>query len=323
VATRAGAPRRETGRIDAATDDVRRRRSAVLLAYGAACVVGLALCYLVAVRTGWGQHLDDDALLGRSLNPRVQQATSRLLRSIDVTSLAGLGGAIVLIALARARVWLAVSAAILIFGATVTSEVLKRILARPELTHPDRLATASFPSGHTTVAASLAVALLIVVPPRWRGLVAVAGIAYAVVVGAATVTAGWHRPSDVVGAFFVTFAWATAICALLVAGRGSGSRAGRREARQSGRLAVPLLVVGALILAVVGFAFAGTLAAIEDRHLQTVPFGAAYAGSVASILAAGSVLVAAFLACLRGVVLDAPRRRVPPVRRAAPVATPR
>jgi membrane-associated phospholipid phosphatase len=295
----------------------------VLLACGAACVVGLAVCYLVAVRTGWGQHLDDDALLGRSLNPQVQRASSRLLRSIDLTSLAVLGGAIVFIALTRARVWLAVSAAALILGATVTTEALKRILARPELTHPDRLANPSFPSGHTTVAASLVVALLIVVPARWRGLVAVAGTAYAVFVGAATVTAGWHRPSDVVGGFLVTVAWASAICALLVAGRGPGSRAGRREARQSGRLAVPLLVVGALMLAVVGFAFAGTLAAIEDRQLQTVPFGAAYTGSVASILAACSVLVAAFLACLRGVVLDAPRRRGRPVRRASPVAATR
>jgi membrane-associated phospholipid phosphatase len=295
----------------------------VLLAYGAACVVGLVLCYLVAVRAGWGQHLDDDALLGRSLNPRVQQSSSRLLRSIDVTSLAVLGGAIVFIALARARVWLAVSVAALILGATVTTEALKRILARPELAYPDRLAKPSFPSGHTTVAASLVVALLIVVPSRWRGLVAVAGTAYAVVVGAATVTAGWHRPSDVIGGFLVTVAWASGICALLVAERGAGSRAGRREARRSGRLAVPLLVVGAVMLAVVGFAFAGTIAAIEDRHLQTVPFGAAYAGSVASILAAGSVLVAAFLACLRGVVLDAPRRRVRPVRPATPVATPR
>ncbi len=292
----------------------------MLVAYGAACVVALAVCYLVAVRTGWGQHLDADALLGRSLNPRVQQASSRLLRSIDVISLAVLGGAIVCIALARARVWLAVAAATLILGATVTTESLKRLLARPELTHPDRLAHPSFPSGHTTVAASLAVALLIVVPVRWRGPVAMGGAVYAVGVGAATVTAGWHRPSDAVGAFLVTIAWAAAVCALLVAERGPGSRVRRREAGRSGRVAVPLLVVGALTLAVVGFAVAGTIAAIEDRHLQAVPFGAAYAGSVASIAAAGAVLVAVFLVCLRGVVLDAPRRRVRAVRRGPPVA---
>jgi membrane-associated phospholipid phosphatase len=295
----------------------------VLLAYGAVCVVGLIICYLVAVRTGWGQHLDDDALAGRSLNPQVQQASDRLLRSIDVDSLTVLGGAIVLIALARARLWLAACAATLIVGAIVTTEALKRIiLTRPELAHPDRLANQSFPSGHTTVAASLAVALLIVVPARWRGLVAVGGTAYAVTVGASTVTAGWHRPSDVIGAFFVTLAWASALCALLVAERGPGSRAGRREAGRSGRLAVPLLVVAAVILAIVGFAVAGTLAAIEDQNFHAVPFGPAYAGSVASIVAAGSVLVAAFLACLRGVVLGAPHRRARATPTAPPVPTP-
>jgi len=283
----------------------------VLLAYGVGCLVALAVLYLLAVRTSFGQHLDNDALLGRSLNPRVQQATRRLLHSIDVTSLAVIGGAIVLIALARARIWLAAAATILIGGAVLTTETLKRLLPRPLLSHPARLPVPSYPSGHTTVAAALALALVLVVAPRWRGTAALVGTAYAAAVGVGTVTAAWHRPSDAIGAFLVAMFWAAAVSAVLIDERGPGSRAGRRAARGSGRLSAGVLAVGAVLLAVVGFAVAGTLAALRDRQLETVHIGAAYAGSVAAIAAVAAALVAGLLVCLRGVVLDPPVRRRP------------
>lgn len=271
--------------------------------------MALAILYLVAVRTPFGQHLDNDALIGRSLNLRVQHATQRLLHSLDVTSLAVIGGAIVLIALARARIWLAAAAATLIGGAVLTTEALKRVLPRPLLSHPARLPMPSYPSGHTTVAASLALALVLVVTPRWRGAAALAGTAYAAAVGVGTVTAAWHRPSDAIGAFLVAVFWAAAVSAVLIDERGLGSPAGRRAARGSGRLTAEVLAVGAVLLAVVGFAVASTLAALRDRQLETVHIGAAYAGSVAAIVAAAAALVAAFLVGLRGVVLDTPPRR--------------
>ena len=84
---------------------------------------------------------------------------------------------------------------------------------------------ATFPSGHSTVAMSLALALVLVVPARLRVPVGLAGIAYAVLVGAATLTGAWHRPSDVLGAYLVTLAWASGICVWLV-----GPRSGRRRA---------------------------------------------------------------------------------------------
>jgi membrane-associated phospholipid phosphatase len=298
---------RQTGTIDPATDDLTRRRASTLLLVAVACVVGLMVLYGLAVHTGIGQHVDDDALLGRSMNPRVQHATNHLLHTIDVSSLALIGGAIVLGALARARLRLALGAATLIVGATATTEALKHLLTRPPLLHPDPLPIASFPSGHTTVAFSLALALLLVVPGRWRGPTAVAAALYASAVGVATVTAAWHRPSDVIGAFLVTVAWAAATCAVLLAEWGPGSGAGRRDARRGQRLAVPLLGVSAVLLALVGFAVASTVEALGDRHLEAVSIGASYAGSVAAILAAGQALVAVLLWCLRDVSLDDPR----------------
>jgi membrane-associated phospholipid phosphatase len=256
------------------------------------------------VRTGFGQHLDDDALLGRSLNPRVQRASSRLLRSIDVASLIAVGGAIVLLAVARARVRVAAGAAVLIVGATGTAEGLKHVLARPELTGPDRLPIPSFPSGHTTVAVSLALGLVIVLPPRWRALAAVLGVGYAAAVGVATVTAGWHRPSDVVGGFLVSVAWAAVVCATLEARSPAAPAPEARAARRSVRVAVGLLALATVLLAGLGLAAARAVETLNDRNLRTLPVGASYVGSVAAIAAAGAALVAVFMASLDGAVLD-------------------
>jgi membrane-associated phospholipid phosphatase len=272
----------------------------------AACVVALVVLYVLAVHTSIGQHLDNDALLGRSQNPRVQRATDHLLHTIDVFSLALFGGAIVLAAVARARLRLAVGAAALIGGATAITEGLKHTLPRSELLHQDPLPIPSFPSGHTTVALSLSLALLLVVPVRWRGAAVVAGVLYGAAVGAATVTAAWHRPSDVIGAFLVTTGCAATVCAVLVAGWGPGSAAARRRALRTDRLLVPLLGVSAVLLTVVGFAVASTVAALRDRQLEAVSFGAAYAGSVAVIFATGPAVVAVLLWCLRDVSLDEP-----------------
>jgi membrane-associated phospholipid phosphatase len=279
--------------------------------------------YALAVHSSAGQHLDNDALLGRSQNPRVQQATNHLLHTIDVVSLTVIGGAIVLGAITRARLRLALGAAALIGGAIAITEGLKHTLPRPGLVHSDPLPLPSFPSGHTTVAVSLALALLVVVPVRWRGPTAVAGALYGAAVGVATVTAAWHRPSDVVGAFLVATGWAAAVGAVLVGVRGPGSVAARRRASRTDRLVVPLLAVSAVVLTVAGFAVASTVAALRDRHLEVISFGASYAGSVAAIFATGPALVAVLLWCLRDVSLDDPDRRPAPDRPGTRIAAER
>lgn len=282
----------------------------MLLITAAACLLGLAVLYLLAVRTGFGQHLDDDALLGRSLNPRVQHASSRLLRSIDVSSLVALGGTIVLLAITRARIRLAVGAAALIVGATATAEGLKHVLARPELTGPDRLPVPSFPSGHTTVAASLALGLVIVLPARWRAPAAVLGLAYAAAVGVATVTAGWHRPSDVVGGFLITVAWAAVVCAALEAWAPPAPPRQARAVRRGVRVTVAFLALATVLLAGFGLAAARMVESFNDRNLRTLPVGASYVGSVAAIAATGAALVALFVGALDGAVLDPGSRRL-------------
>lgn len=180
-----------------------------MLALSAASVLGLMLLYALAIRTEIGQRLDDSPLgsLDRDLNPNVFAATDDLLDTIDVSSLAILGLGIALLALLRGRAAAAVSALILVLGANVTTQLMKSALERPDLLGAGTLPGGSFPSGHATVAMSLALALVLVASPRTRVFAATLGGGYAAAVGVAVVLLDWHRPSDVVGAYLVCAAW--------------------------------------------------------------------------------------------------------------------
>jgi hypothetical protein len=154
------------------------------------------------------------------------------------------------------------------------------------------------------VAASLALGLVIVLPARWRALAAILGAVYAAAVGVATVTAGWHRPSDVVGAFLLTVAWAGAVCAALEAWAPPAPAREARAARRSVRFAVGLLALATVLLAALGLAAARMVESFNDQNLRTLPVGASYVASVAAIAAAGAGLVALFVGALNGAVLD-------------------
>lgn len=268
------------------------------------CVLLLVALYVVAVRTEWGQRLDNAALDGRTTHERVLRATDRLLDTISISSLAVVGTVIALIALARRRPHLAVMALVVIGGANLTTQVLKRdLLIRPELLgHPDPLGGASFPSGHATVAMSVVVALVLVVPVRMRGPTAALGFVYAALVGMGVVTAGWHRPSDVMAGYLVAVGWAAGAAALLIIWRGAAS------ARLGGdRLPVlPPVVVGlGLGLLIVGFlGFAATVVALRQAQLDVVELDEAYGGAMAAIVGVGMLLMSSLVFALRNVTLD-------------------
>lgn len=111
------------------------------------------------------------------------------------------------------RRWLASLIAVATFGAAnVTTQLLKNVLlVRPELDNGVPYYTGnSLPSGHTTFAAAAAVAVFLVVAPRWRPATAVLGAAFATVVGAGAFVETWHRPADMVAAYLVAASWGLA-----------------------------------------------------------------------------------------------------------------
>lgn len=270
----------------------RRPASVAPLLLTAVCAAGVAAVYAAAVRTEAGQRVDDAVRggLSRDRAPAVYDATSDLLATISVSSLALLGLAVMALALLRGRPGLAAAAGALVLGANLTTQFLKRELPRPDL-----LGTGgpggSYPSGHVTVAVSLAAALVLVAPPAARWGAAAIGTAYAGGVGIAVIALDWHRPSDVLGAQLVAVGWAGLVTAALAAGR----RRRRGSARAPSRGAV--LATGALVAV-----FAAVVAVEASRRvdlLRLVDDRTAFTAAAALTAVACATLLAVLVAVVQ------------------------
>lgn len=269
-----------------------------LAALGLAAVVLAALLYLGAVHSEPGQRLDNAAFgrLAADRNPVAVAATEELLQTVSVSSLALLGGALMALAAVRRRLDLAVAAGVLIAGANLTTQLLKLTLPRPELVAGPELGPGTglgtLPSGHATVAMSLALALALVAPPATRAVAAVVGGAYAIGVGVATLALDWHRPSDVLTAYLVATAWAALVAAAL-------ARRDRPSARaaSSGRAAR----LGGLAAAALGTAFLAVAAVAAARRVDVVAVAedrTAFLAAAVAVALTGAALLAAVAALL-------------------------
>lgn len=280
---------------------------------GTGCVVLLGGLYVGAVRTRLGQRTDEAALVGRMTNASVQNATNHVLDTISVTSLLLGSIALALLALSRRRPRLAVGVLAMVVGANLTSQLLKSVfLSRPDLLHrPGAASIPSFPSGHATVAMSLALGCVFVVPPRLRTITGCVSVAYAVVIGAATLTAGWHRPSDVIAAYLVATAWAAMLGALIVGSRGTAVASPPRGAPallsrflSSHRM----LIAGAWLLGAASVLSSAVIVILNGRRLTPTRVGASYLSAMAAIVGTALVILSLLLRNLRGVLLDPPHR---------------
>jgi membrane-associated phospholipid phosphatase len=141
----------------------------------------------------------------------------------------------------------ALAGAAIVLGAGVTTQVLKHLFvhvrAQAEMRGFDLPWPDSFPSGHTTAAASLAVLAVLAVPPRFRAVAAAVGTAFTAAMGFSVVLLHWHYPSDVVGGCLVVAAWTFAALAVLRAlqpRRPAAPPPERRRETSSGDFAVSL-----------------------------------------------------------------------------------
>jgi PAP2 superfamily len=181
-----------------------------LVAVGALAAVGLlglvATAY-VALRTSRGLRLDGAASEAVSSPAPVLDRLYEGLSWVSVGSVVVSLMVCVMLAVVRRRFDLALGAAVVIGGADLTTQILKNdLFARAGLGHGPN----SLPSGHTTVALSIALAAVIVAPSAWRPTVAILVSATAALVGVALVLGRWHRPADVLAATFVCLVWAAA-----------------------------------------------------------------------------------------------------------------
>ncbi|MDY7088427.1 MAG: phosphatase PAP2 family protein [Actinomycetota bacterium] len=275
--------------------------------------------YQVFVRTTLGQRVDTVAMRGADVgHARVVEVLERTLNGTSLASLVLVCLFAAVFGVLRRRLDLALGAALLVIGANLTTQLMKTHLSRPDL---DGFAMPnSFPSGHTTAAASVAFAVVLVLPQALRGTVALAGFAYVTVIAVATVWAEWHRPSDTVAALAVAMAWA-ALAAFLVRVRRWNAPGGTQP--PSRLVTVPLLVIGGVtgVAALVGLA----AVTLSERSMPDLVSGRfAFLTGTASIAAAaaGAFLIWVRLAAGdRLVTLDAGERPTPEagrVRRPAP-----
>jgi len=142
------------------------------------------------------------------------------------------------IALARRHPRDAAAALLVVAGANLTTQLFKALLAHPRfqaILGAEQIAANSFPSGHTTAAASIAIAFLFVVPRDLRAAVALVGAGLVTAVGCSVMALNWHYPSDVLGGILVAAGWGFAVLAGLRATRG-GSR--RRSLQLGSRAAI-------------------------------------------------------------------------------------
>ena len=261
-------------------------------------LAALAAVYAVGLGTGVGISLDTSAIgrLDPGSDPQAYQATSRLLHAIDVQSLALLGGGLIALALVRGKVAHALAAAAVLGGANVTTQVLKPLLGEldPVGGEPARALSASFPSGHATVAMSVALALVLVVPPWLRAAAALVGGGYAAAVGVSLMALTWHYPSDVAGGYLVAASWAAVAAGGL---RLAAAWRGRRVIPAARRRADPLLAV--LLAAALAVAFAVAAVAAVVRRPELADYARLHtrfflaAGVVVALSAGLSVAVAA------------------------------
>ena len=279
-----------------------------LLSFASAVIAGAA--YILTVSTRSGQLMGELILGGRPASADDVAAAERYLEIVSRTSL--VLGTVVVIAIAsiQRKPQLALVATMAIIGANVSSQLLKYlILDRSDLL--DGLfypLPNSFPSGRSTAAASIAVALVLVLPPLLRAPVVLLAGAAVALLGVSTVVAGWHRMADAIGGVYLATAWGAGLAAALVWKRGA-FRVGHRTAA-AGRVAAWLtLLIG---LGLTGLGLLGYLIILADP-LDVLDYLASRGGSPAAftvgvLLTIGTSMVAlgALGLVLRGVMLDPP-----------------
>lgn len=184
-----------------------------------ACLLALVPVAIAAYKIGPTVRLDRDLLL-RIVRPgegTVDQIAEviRLLGELPVVIV--LTGGIYWLGRHFGRRREALVAVAVVCGAGVSTQLLKHVFAYPRFqglywTHPQELA---FPSGHTTTAAALSIALVLVVPAVHRMTAAAVGVLATGGVGVSVIVLGWHYPSDVVGGLLVASAWGLGAVAYL------------------------------------------------------------------------------------------------------------
>jgi hypothetical protein len=298
------------------------------LRFAAAAIASVAAfwaVYAVFVLTEPGQRSENLGLLGAVLRSEADRQAS--LGRLSLISLVSFGLAVVLVFLVatmRRRARLGIVAAAVMVISIVAAEILKEVLPRPALVDgPAWILRNDFPSGHSTIAAGIGVAMLLVSPDRLRWFALPTAVVIAGFIGQATQVAGWHRLSGSIGGVLLVVA--VALAGLVVLGRVglvAPSAHGRVSTRLRGLLlglGAVLIVLGAIVLAIfVAFPLLRAPEGASGVFLHTV-FDAVGSGVTVLILVAFAAMIEPYaLGVSRGVAVQ-PRTPAPPAPPIRPI----
>jgi membrane-associated phospholipid phosphatase len=182
------------------------------------CLVGLAATWVVAALVPVTHARDATALydftrLGR---PRVDLLANHILRLLEPGLYTVWALIVVGIALLRRQLRLALAMAVVLPLAPLSAEVLKPLLAHPHAYAGVKdINPASWPSGHSTAAMTLALCAVLVAPYALQPLVALLGGIFVVGVGISLLILAWHMPSDVFGGYLLAGLWVSVAVTIL------------------------------------------------------------------------------------------------------------
>ncbi len=143
----------------------------------------------------------------------------------------------------------------------------------------------SFPSGHATVAMSIALSAVLLTPCRGRTFMAWLATVYALAVGYSVLVLTSHFPSDVIAGYLMAGAWAALAIGARSAFEQRTSSAGRIERRVPPRTKLaPVVAMLPLCLAAAGIIGVAT-ASETSRALLVVSAGLVGASAIAVVAA--------------------------------------
>jgi membrane-associated phospholipid phosphatase len=276
------------------------------LAIAAVSVLLVAFVYYVLVRTGTGQRFEDAVWrgAGQTAMQRPAQANRALNLIGNWTSVAAVA-VVLLIGVLRRQIAPAIAGVAVIGASAGTTEFLKRSLHRPDLDPGAFNAGNSFPSGHTTIAMAVMCALILVAPYPVRSLIALCAAAAATEIGALTIIARWHRPSDTLGADLVVLFYASlAVLVLAASGRIRPRTPGTLVSRAARSVTLGPIAIGTAVT-LFGAVLCGALTYYHVVNFSPgyeVSHYALYAGCLIALAGSGLVTLA-LLWLLAGVEL--------------------